>query len=308
MAMLSFLYPKFLILLLLIPFFIFVYFFSLVYNKKKALLFANFEAMERFYDIEFFSKNFLFLYLNLAVLILLVLALAGTSVSFVAETSTFSHSLLIDNSWSMKTPDVLPTRLEAAKTSAKNFIDLLPVGAEISIIAFSGDAAVMQEPDNSKVRAKMAIDNIDYGDIQGTNIFNALVIANKLLDDRRLKSLVLISDGQLNIGDAPQVIRYANRESLIVNTIAIGTQEGGTTELDTISKVDEDFLSSLASETGGQFFRAEDLADLDASFNQIIRTTTKEVLIDISFYLLLAGLGLFTLNWILHNLRFKIIP
>ena len=59
---LLFLYPKFLMLLLLVPFFIFVYFFSIAYNKKKAVLFANFEAMERFYDVEFFSKNFLALY------------------------------------------------------------------------------------------------------------------------------------------------------------------------------------------------------------------------------------------------------
>tara|TARA_Y100000310_G_scaffold327244_1_gene393280 strand:- start:2328 stop:3254 length:927 start_codon:yes stop_codon:yes gene_type:complete len=308
MAMISFLYPKFLTLLLLIPFFIFIYFFSIIYNKKKSLLFANFEAMERFYDIEFFSKNFLFLYLNLAILIFLVLALAGTSVSFIAETSTFSHSLLIDNSGSMRTTDVLPTRLEAAKFSGSNFVDLLPIGAEISIIAFSGDAEVMQVPDNSKVLAKMAIDNIDYGDVRGTNIFNALVVTNKLLGDRRLKSLVLISDGQLNIGDAPQIIRYATRESLTINTIAIGTKEGGTTELNTISKTDEDFLTSLASETGGRFFKAEDLADLDSSFNEITRTTIKEVQLDISFYLLIFGLSLFSLSWILHNLRFKIMP
>ncbi|MAH46536.1 hypothetical protein CMI37_11965 [Candidatus Pacearchaeota archaeon] len=308
MAMLAFLYPKFLMLLLLVPFFIFIYFFSVVYNRKKALLFANFEAMERFYNIEFFSKNFLFLYLNLAVLVLLILALAGTSVSFVAETSTFSHSILIDNSWSMKTPDVLPTRMDAAKTSAGKFVDLLPVGAEISVIAFSGDAVIMQEPDNSKVRAKMAIDNIDYGIVQGTNIFNALVVVNKLLDDRKLKSLVLISDGQLNVGAAAQVIRYANRESLTVNTIAIGTKEGGATEFDTISKVDEDFLESLSSSTGGRFFRAADLADLDASFSSIVETTIKEVVIDISFYLLIGAVGLFALSWIFHNLRLKILP
>ena len=64
---LVFLYPKFLAFLLLIPLFVFVYFFSLIYNKKKAIVFSNFEAMERFYDIEFFSKNFLALYLNLIV-------------------------------------------------------------------------------------------------------------------------------------------------------------------------------------------------------------------------------------------------
>ena len=78
--------------------------------------------------------------------------------------------------------------------------------------------------------------------------------------------------------------------------------------MDTISKTDEDFLASLASETGGRFFRAEDLADLDSSFAEITRTTIKEVQIDISLYLLLVGLALFTLSWILYNLRFKIVP
>ena len=74
-----FLYPRFLLLLVLVPFFVFIYFFSLVYNKKKAVLFGNFAAMERFFDIEFFSKNFMALYFNVGVLILLILALAGTS-------------------------------------------------------------------------------------------------------------------------------------------------------------------------------------------------------------------------------------
>jgi Ca-activated chloride channel family protein len=308
MALLSFLYPKFLILLLLVPLFIFIYFFSIVYNKKKAVLFANFEAMQRFYGMEFFSKNFLFLYLNLGVLVLLVFALAGTSVSFVAETSTFSHSVLIDNSGSMKTDDVLPSRLSAAKSSAKTFIDLLPVGTEISVIAFSGDAEVMQAPTTSKVLSKVAVDNIDYGPVQGTNIFNALVITNKLLGTSRTKSLVLISDGQLNVGDAPQVISYAVRNGMIVNTIAVGTTEGGTSTFNTISKADEEFLQSLASETGGRFFRAQAIDDLDFSFNEIVRITSREVNVDISFYLLLGALSLFTLNWLLHSLRFKIIP
>jgi hypothetical protein len=77
--------------------------------------------------------------------------------------------------------------------------------------------------------------------------------------------------------------------------------------LNTISKVDEEFLISLASETGGRFFRAEALFDLDASFSEIA-STTEEVVVNISLYLLLAAVGLFTFNWILHNLRFKTVP
>jgi Ca-activated chloride channel family protein len=305
---LSFLYPRFLSLLLLVPFFVFVYFFSVIYNKKKAVVFANFEAMERFYDIEFFSKNFLALYVNLFVLILLVFSLSGTAVSFDVDTSAFSFVIAVDSSSSMATADVVPTRLDAAKSEAKKFVDMLPFGVEIGVIGFSGDALVLQSLDSSKLRAKMALDNVDYGMIQGTNVYNALLASNKLFGTEQMKSVILISDGQLNVADAPQIIRYINRNNLIVNTIAVGTEEGGVTEFDTLSKVDEDFLKSLAFNSGGRFFRAKDAESLSASFDALVKETNREVEIDLSFYLLLAAIAIFTLLWILYNLRFKVIP
>jgi Ca-activated chloride channel family protein len=305
---LSFLYPRFLSLLLLVPFFVFVYFFSVIYNKKKAVVFANFEAMERFYDIEFFSKNFLALYVNLFVLILLVFSLSGTAVSFDVDTSAFSFVIAVDSSSSMATADVVPTRLDAAKSEAKKFVDMLPFGVEIGVIGFSGDALVLQSLDSSKLRAKMALDNVDYGMIQGTNVYNALLASNKLFGTEQMKSVILISDGQLNVADAPQIIRYINRNNLIVNTIAVGTEEGGVTEFDTLSKVDEDFLKSLAFNSGGRFFRAKDAESLSASFDALVKETNREVEIDLSFYLLLAAILIFTLLWILYNLRFKVIP
>jgi len=308
MVAFAFLYPKFLVLLLLVPFFVFVYFFSLAYNKKKAIVFANFEAMERFYDVEFFSKNFFALYMNLAILVLIIFSVAGTAVVFDVDTSAFSYIVAVDTSGSMATSDVAPTRLDAAKSEAKDFVDLLPVGTEIGVIGFSGDAEVMQVLDTSKLKVKMAIDNIDYGVIQGTNVYNALITANKLFDGRQTKSVVLISDGQLNVGDAPQVTRYANRNNIIVNTIAVGTEQGGLTEFNTVSKVDEDFLRALSFNSGGEFFRVKDVGDLGESFSALVRGANKEVEIDLTFYFLLAAVALFTITWILYNLRFKVIP
>jgi Ca-activated chloride channel family protein len=305
---LTFLYPKFLSLLLLVPFFVFIYFFSIIYNKKKAILFANFEAMERFYDIEFFSKNFIALYVNLFVLVLLIFSLAGTSASFNVDTSDFSYVIAVDTSSSMGTSDVLPSRLAVAKEEAKNFINLLPIGVEVGIIGFSGDAVVLQELDNSKIKANIAIDEIDFGVIQGTNIYNALISANKIFGLRQRKSIVLISDGQLNVGDAPQIIRYINRNNLIVNTIAIGTSDGGLTEFNTISRVDEDFLKSLAFNSGGEFFRVEDDVDLEISLKSLISEVNKEVTMDLTFYLLLTAIFIFTILWVLYNLRLKVVP
>ena len=305
---LLFLYPKFLLLLLLVPFFIFIYLFSMIYNKKKAVLFGNFEAMERFYDMEFFSKNFLALYMNLAILVLVVFSLAGTSVTFDVDTSSFAHVIAVDTSGSMVADDFFPSRLAVAKEEAKRFVDLLPIGVEVGVIGFSGDALVYHVIDSSKIKTKMGIDAIDFGVIQGTNIYNALISANKLFEGRQMKSVILISDGQLNVGDAPQIMRYVNRNNIVVNTIAVGTEEGGVTEMGTISKVDEDFLKSLSFNSGGHFFRVKDIGDMGESFDALVSETYKEVEIDLTFYLLLIVVLLFTILWILHNLRFKVVP
>jgi len=303
-----FLYPRFLLLLLLFPFFVFVYFFSLIYNKKKAMVFGNFAAMERFYDIEFFSKNFLALYINLIILVLLVFSLAGTAVSFKADSSAFSFVVAVDTSESMSATDILPNRLDVAISEARNFVDLLPVGVEVGVVGFSGDALVYQELDSSKLKAKMAISELTFGEVQGTNIYNAILSANVLFGDEQMKSIVLISDGQLNVGDAPRIIRYMNRNNLIVNTIAVGTTEGGVTSFDTVSKADEDFLKSLAFNSGGQFFRVNDVDEMKVSFNVLVDEMFKEVMFDLTFYFLLVAIFLFTILWVLHNLRFKVVP
>jgi Ca-activated chloride channel family protein len=305
---LVFLYPRFLIFLLLVPLFVFVYFFSLIYEKKRAVVFSNFGAMERFYDIEFFSKNFLALYLNLTILILLILALAGTGVSFVADTSIFSYVIAVDASSSMSSDDIYPNRLEAAKEGAKKFVNLLPVGVEVGVLEFSGDASVLHVLDSNKFKVNLAIDAVEYGDVQGTNIYNALIAADKIFEERQLKAVILISDGQLNVGEVSRTIKYINRNKLTVNTVAVGSEEGGVTGFNTISKVDEDILKSLAFNSGGEFFRVKDVQDFDLLFDSLMNTMEKEVTVDLSFYFLIGGILILTLLWVMHSFRFKVVP
>lgn len=305
---LYFLYPKLLLLLFLIPLFIFIYYFGIIFNKKKSMVFGNFEAMQRFYDVEFFSKNFIALYINIAILILLIFAVSGTVISYEAETSSFSYVVAIDNSGSMRADDFSPNRFEAAKESAKRFIDLLPKGVKVGVISFSGDAQILQDVDVSKLKAKLAIDRADFGNIEGTNVYNALISANRMFEDDKLKSVVLISDGQFNIGDTPQILDYAKDNNIVVNSISIGTSEGGVTNTETVSRVDEDFLKSISFESEGKFFRVGDLVDLDESFTYIAEDFEQEVSIDFSFYLLLGAIVLFFINWVLYNLKLKTIP
>ena len=302
-----FLYPLLLFLLLLVPIFILLYFASMLYNKKKSVSFPNFEAMARISDVEVFSKDLFFLYLNIGIVLLVVLAVAGTSISFYPEVSSFSYVFVIDSSSSMRVSDISPSRLSAAKSFSKDLCDLLPL-VEIGVVSFSGDANILQELEASKLKVKMAIDSIGFGDVQGTNVYNALIAANKVFGSRNLKSVILVSDGQLNVKEIVEVIDYAQKRNLVLNTIAVGTEEGGLTEFSTISKVDEDALKSLSFNTGGKFFRVYDAEGFDEVIFDLSEKVDKSVSLNLSIYLLLAALVLLFLNWILYNFRFKSIP
>ncbi len=302
-----FLYPRMLLLLLIIPFLVFIYFFSMVYNKKKSILFANFEAMQRIADVELFSKNLMMLYLNIIIVALLVFSVAGTSISYVAESSDFSYVLAIDNSESMNTRDIQPSRLEAAKDFSKDFIDSLPSGSRVGIISFAGESIVLHEMTNSKMKLKIAVDSIEEGSVQGTSIYNAMVSANQLLEEEDRKAVILLSDGQLNVMNVLDVVDYTNRNDILVNSIGVGTLEGGLTSFNTISKVDEDFLRSLAFNTDGSFFML-DSSDVQSVVDKVVERTIKRIDFDLSFIFLLSALGLFCVGWILHNFRFRVFP
>jgi len=308
MAGIYFVYPGLLFLLFLVPFFILVYFFSFFYNKKKAVLFPNFEIMERVSGMGVFSKNFSALYLNLIIICLLVFSAAGMTVSYTSKISSQSYAILLDSSSSMKATDFLPNRLDAAKKSAKDFVDSLPAGTEVGVLSFAGNVNIIQEMETSKVKLKMAIDSVDFGNIEGTNLYGAIISAQTILKDAKDKSVILISDGQVNLGEAEQIVNYANKKNIVINTFAVGTQEGGITEFNTLSKVDEEFLQALSFNTGGLSFSVKNSTEFDKSFRQLTLPVEGEVNLNLSFYLLLASIILFSLNWVLYNFRFRIIP
>ena len=83
----------------------------------------------------------------------------------------------------MATGDVAPDRLGAAKAAAKDFVDLLPLGVEVGVVAFSGDAIVMQGLDTSKLKTKMAIDNTIIAPVTKDQVFGSV---NVSLNDKTI--------------------------------------------------------------------------------------------------------------------------
>lgn len=305
---LTFAHPKYLFLLFIIPLIILIHLLTLRGGRKRALRFANFEAIARVRGIEFFSKNIVTTFLSVIIVLLLVFSISGLTLHKYADASSFSFVLAIDTSRSMEAEDMLPNRLEAAKEVAKTFVDTAPPTTKIGVVSFSGNAYIHLDITDNKERLSEVITEIEQSMIEGTDIYEVMITSTNLL--RRGgegKAIILLSDGQITIGTIDETVAYANDNEVIINTIGIGTEEGGRTTYG-ISKIDEDALKALAYNTGGQFFRAEDKKSLLESFKEAIKLTRKKVAMDLSSYLLLAGILFFLMEFILVNSRYRVLP
>jgi len=297
----------YLFLLFLIPLVFFIHLVTLKSKKRKALRFANFEAIARIRGIDFFSKNITILFISMVILFLLVMSIAGLTLHTELEASAFSFILAIDSSQSMEADDIPPSRLAAAKKTAIEFLEATPVSTNIGIVSFYGVALIEQDVTNDKELVKRAISDIQISILGGTDLYEAVITSTNLLKGEDSRAIILLSDGQINVGGIQGSINYANDNDIIVHTVGIGTEEGGKTSYG-LSKLDEDSLKALAYNTGGSFFKIQDEQGLSNSFREIMNLTKKKVSIDLSKYLIIAAIILFFIEYILINTRYKLFP
>lgn len=288
----SFTHPLYLFFLFAIPVLIFFHFYGLKNIKGRALKFANFEAIARVKGIDLYSKNIMLLIFNILFVILLVLALSGLTLYKEMDASSFSFVIAIDNSESMSAKDIPPDRLTAGKETAINFIDSLPYESYVGVLSFSGESYIEQKPTKNKQEIKSAIESIELSEVSGTDIFEAISNSVKILETEKNKAIILLSDGQINVGNVNDAIDYAKSNNVLIHSIGIGTASGGNVSYG-MSKLDENSLKSLAYNTGGRYFNAENKAEMAISFNQIIGVTRKLGSIDLSFYLIIVVIVLF---------------
>lgn len=300
----TFTHPQYLFLLFAIPIFFIIHFYSIGNRKRKALNFANFNAIARIKGIDFFSKNIILLILNSLIALSLIFAVSGLTVQVMKEASSFSFVILIDTSESMGTNDFFPDRLTVAKQTAVDFVESSPFGSRFGIVSFSGDAYIEQDITHDKTEIINSINNIKIEGYGGTDLFEAIITSSKMLQDEELKAIVLLSDGQINVGTIEQIIDHSQKREVIIHSIAMGTLEGGNTTYQTISKLDEDFLKGVSYNTEGKYFLAEDKIALSESFQDILIKTQKKVSIKLTTYLVLLSIFLFFIEFLLMNTRY----
>lgn len=195
--------------------------------------------------------------------------------------------LAIDVSNSMKADDIKPTRIDAAKTAAKAFVDRQAPAVRIGVVAFGDGAVIVQAPTTEHLAAVKAIDRLSVAG--GTSLGQGLVtaisaIAGKpvTIDAEALASdsaqvdigyfgsatVVLFSDGEeTSRPDPVSVAEVASVAGVRVHTIGVGTDAGTVVQIDGFSvatALDSGLLKQVAATTDGSYYEGDDAAGLAA--------------------------------------------
>ena len=301
--------PKYLLLMLALPILIFVHFYTLKHASRKALKFANYEAIMRVTGGQAVHKSVLILILRLCIVAFLVLAVTGTTLWYQGVSAKYDMVLAIDASSSMLANDYTPNRLEAAKNAATLFVNMVKGDVKVGVVSFSGAAFIDKEPTIELKEVKEAIKNIQIHTLGGTDLGQAIITsANLLREGNAPKLIVLLTDGRSNIGIDPQeAIDRIGKENVQIYTIGIATGTGGAIEgIAAAFTVDDIALKEIAESTGGQYFQAASIGALETAFKEIAQIQKKKMKLDISPYLLIFSFAMLFIEWGLLSTKYRI--
>jgi Ca-activated chloride channel family protein len=190
--------------------------------------------------------------------------------------------LAIDTSLSMEATDVAPSRIEAAQEAALAFIDELPEQMNVGLVTFDGVARVRVTPTTDRQPVRAAIQTLELGPATaiGEAIFaglDAIDAAPTFAEDGEEAEpvparMVVMTDGKTTVG-RPDIdgAEAAVEADVPVSTIAFGTDRGTIVidgEIQPVP-VDREPLRLIAERTGGEFFSAESLGELERVYTDI---------------------------------------
>jgi len=304
-----FLRPIYLWFLLSVILLVAIHFYSLKHLRRRAIKFANFEAIERVTGREVFSKNIFLLFIRVLALVCAIFALAGTTLWYFGQSSDSNFVLAIDTSASMSADDFSPNRLEVAKKEAINFVDYVGQ-SRIGLVVFSGVSFVEPELMESGERIKELIREVQidrtYG---GTNLGSAITNGvNLLLSEDSSRTVILLTDGRSNVGSLDDAIEYSLKNHVLIHIIGVGTVEGGKFAGDAISKIDQENLALISSATGGNFFMVENQESMAKAYREIASLSDRQISFNLSPLLMLIALGILFFEWILANTKYRTLP
>ncbi|WPY98597.1 VWA domain-containing protein [Christiangramia sp. OXR-203] len=227
--------------------------------------------------------------LRLLTMALIITAMARPRTVDVSTQSSSTQGIdivmAIDVSASMLARDLQPTRLEATKNVAEEFIKDRPAD-RIGLVVYAGESFTKTPITSDKSIVLDALEGIEYNNVleNGTAIGSGLATAvNRIKDsDAESKVIILLTDGVNNSGfiDPNTASELALEFGIRVYTIGVGSNgmalsptailPNGRFQYGNVPvEIDEELLTQIASTTGGKYFRATDNEKLEAIYEEI---------------------------------------
>lgn len=278
-----------------------------------------------------YLRHFLFI-LRLGALAAIIVVLARPQMKDKWSTTSTEGTdivLAIDISGSMYARDFEPNRFEAARAVAGGFIQ----GREsdnIGLVVFAGESLTGVPMTVDRTQLLNYLQGIQIGMLEdGTAIGDGIATSlNRLKEGKaKSKSIILITDGSNNTGVvAPlSAAEVAKEMDVKIYTIGIGTNgmapypvqnAFGRIEYQPQKvEIDEATLRTIASSTGGKYFRAVDNNALAQVFEEIdaLEKTQMDVKVfshteDNYMLWALLAFGFFALEMILRYVFLRPIP
>jgi Ca-activated chloride channel homolog len=218
--------------------------------------------------------------------------------------------LAIDCSGSMRGNDIRPSRIQAAKEAARAFVQQQDATTQIGVVAFSGNASLVQAPttDHDAVLTAINALSLQRSTAIGWGILTSL---DAIFHDPEIVQsmgmvttsgatpiptpppvaigtyvpaiVILLTDGQNITGPSPlEATQKAADRGVRIFTIGVGTTTGATTggggppggggPGGFRSPLDEGTLKTIANMTGGTYFHASDANSLRTIYRNLNTT------------------------------------
>ena len=262
----SFVWPKMLWLLALLPLLVLLYLWVLKRKRKTTVRLASVNIAKLAAGARPGWRRHVPPVLMLLALAALLLAVARPTATLTLPLAERTIILAMDVSGSMRAEDVKPNRLVASQEAAKAFVNNLPREVRVGVVSFAGTAAVVQAPTDSREDVLKAIDRfqLQRGTATGSGVILSLATlfpddgieiqhvtgqrnfpggngsSNNSIAKKPAKpftpvepgsyssaAIIMLTDGQRTTGPDPlDAAKMAAERGIRVYTVGIGTTSG----------------------------------------------------------------------------------
>ncbi|HEX7973716.1 MAG TPA: VWA domain-containing protein [Anaerolineales bacterium] len=303
----SFIWPWMLVFLLLIPLFVALY---LRLQRQRRRLAASYSSLglargssgrdpgiRRHIPPAFF----------LAGLTILTIALARPQAVVRLPKVQGTVILAFDVSGSMAADDLKPTRMEAAKAAARDFVQRQPSSVQVGVVAFSDNGFAVQAPTNEQEAILASIDRLTPQ--RGTSLAHGIQASLNTIalsttsqassgpvagEPSHLTDLtpaptpsptpfpkgtyapaaiILLTDGENNESPDPlAAAQSAADQGVRIYTVGIGSAAGTTVHVNGFNlhtQLDEAMLNQIAQLTSGAYYNAGSAQDLRSIYDNL---------------------------------------